>query len=108
MVRRGKDALDRTCVLVQRRHTRYLFSHYGFSSIVSTWFCPCQGPQWNSLSDALLKKGTLVPSKTAVFVLQAPIQILTYGIAMYLIGYLTYVVYPISQAGYPAEPAKVG
>ncbi|KAL3449427.1 hypothetical protein BJX65DRAFT_305984 [Aspergillus insuetus] len=61
----------------------------------------------NRLGDALLKKGTIVPSKTADFVLQAPIQILTYGIAMYLIGYLTYVVYPISQAGYPADPAKI-
>ncbi|KAL2813676.1 hypothetical protein BJX63DRAFT_431798 [Aspergillus granulosus] len=60
-----------------------------------------------SLGNALLKKGTLMPSRAAVFVLQAPIQLLTYGIAMYLIGYLVYVVYPISQAGYPAEPAKI-
>jgi hypothetical protein len=46
MARRGKDALGRTCVMVQRGHTRYLLSHYGFSSIVSTWFCPCQDPEW--------------------------------------------------------------
>jgi hypothetical protein len=62
----------------------------------------------NSLGDALLKKGTLVPSETAVFVLQAPVQILTYGVALYLIGYLTYVVYPISQAGYPDDCPEKG
>ncbi|KAL4861460.1 hypothetical protein BDV12DRAFT_203996 [Aspergillus spectabilis] len=59
------------------------------------------------LDDTLLQKGTSLPSKTAVFVLQAPIQMLAYGIAMFLMGHIVYVVYPVLRVSYPADDAKI-
>ncbi|KAL4967160.1 uncharacterized protein BDV14DRAFT_198259 [Aspergillus stella-maris] len=68
----------------------------------------CNG---HELGEALLqvKAGAKVPSLTAIFVLQAPIQTLTYGIASYLLGLVVYVIYPVSKAGggYPSDDAKI-
>lgn len=59
------------------------------------------------LDVALLKGASKKPSRQAVFVLQAPIQLLMYSISVYLLGLIMSIIYPVAREPFGNPQAKV-